>query len=504
MRFLLIALLSITICPAQQRISAGNAASLAATVAPGSILDIQQLQPPRIIGNPDPNRVSVQVRPAGSSSEINAPLLAGSFLSIWAQLPPETPLGQAEVTLTVDGQKSAPAAITVANSSFGIFTQARNGLGPAIAQNQESERAPALNQLTNPALPNQYVILWGTGLGSARTSDVTVELGGRDIAPSYAGRAPDFPGVDQINFQIPPGLGAPDGCDVSVIVRVGDNPSNQATLSKAAVPGVCDHPLGLSAAEMATLDAGGRVLFGTALLQSNLSPPPRTESAAAQFLRRSALDIALLAQPLMAQDRYFGCSSTGRLGLTGVIFSADVDAGESLNLSGPGKTVSIPRSALGGLYAVNLDPPALDPGTWRFAGPGGATIGPFEIDIIVPPGIRWTNRDELAGIDRLQDQTVRWDPSGYTDADVVFVTLSLVSPGTSGIVCRTPAPAGSLTIPASLLQSLPSTSQPFDLQLAIRPRPNRRVVFPLPLRDSTTARGLIEYSYSESVRVRLR
>src|SRR5207248_1257343 len=54
-----------------------------------------------------------------------------------------------------------------------------NGLGPALAQNQDS----SLNQLTNPALPEQYVILWGTGLGSARAGDATIQLGGRDIAP---------------------------------------------------------------------------------------------------------------------------------------------------------------------------------------------------------------------------------------------------------------------------------------------------------------------------------
>src|SRR5439155_14278127 len=133
----------------------------------------------------------------------------------------------AEVTFTVDGQASAPAAITVIPANFGVFTQSRNGLGPALAQNQDASQPPTLNQLTNPVLPNQYVILWGTGLGSARASEVTIQLGGRDIAPAYAGPAPGYPGLDQINFQLPPDLTAPDGCYVSLIVKTGETVSYQ-------------------------------------------------------------------------------------------------------------------------------------------------------------------------------------------------------------------------------------------------------------------------------------
>src|SRR5882672_10567869 len=122
MRFLIAGLVFSAICPAQQAISVRNAASLTGGIAPGAIVDIQQLQPPRLIGNPDPGRVSVRVRPAGAATTLDAALLQGPFLSIWARLPDSTPLGPADVTLSVDGQASAPARIVVIRASPGLFT----------------------------------------------------------------------------------------------------------------------------------------------------------------------------------------------------------------------------------------------------------------------------------------------------------------------------------------------------------------------------------------------
>jgi len=134
MRFLITGLVFIALCPAQQTISVRNAASLMAGIAPGAILDIEQVQPPRLIGNPDPSRVSVRVRPSGAATVLDATLLEGPLLSIWARLPDSTPLGPVDITLTVDGQASAPARIVVTRASPGLFTQARNGLGPALAR----------------------------------------------------------------------------------------------------------------------------------------------------------------------------------------------------------------------------------------------------------------------------------------------------------------------------------------------------------------------------------
>ena len=518
MRFFLICLLSVAVCPAQQAISVRNAASLTGGIAPGALLDIQQLQSPRLI-NPDPNRVSVKVRPSGASTTLDAPLaLPAPLLSIWAQLPASTPLGPADITLIVDGQASAPARVAITRAAIGLFTQARNGLGPALAQNQDEGQPPVLNQLTHPAQSGQYVILWGTGLGLAGAGEVTVQLGGKDIAPSYAGPAPGVPGVDQVNFRIPPELGAPDGCYVSLVVQAGDITSNQTSIAKASRPGACRHPFGLSPEELATLDSGGQIVFGAVRLQSSVSPEALADRASAEFLRRSAFDIALLAQPLLDDDSYFGCLAAPAGVTLGAIFSGDIDAGEAVTLSGPDKTLTLPRTG-GGFYGVSLNlaervspgslPPSLfSPGLWRIAGTGGATIGPFEFAATVPPALLWMNRDELTSIDRQRDQRVMWEPAGYNDADVATVSLAPAAPQFGAapsprILCRAPATAGMLTIPSSLLQGLPS-ARIASLTVSVAPRPDRRAVFSLPLTNGSTARSIFDYLFSEALVTEIR
>jgi uncharacterized protein (TIGR03437 family) len=526
MRFLIAGLVFSAVCLAQQAISVRNAASLTGGIAPGAIVDIQQLQPPRLPGAPDPSRVSVRVRPSGASTTLDAALLEGPLLSIWARLPDSTPLGPADITLTVDGQASAPARIVVTRTSPGLFTQALNGLGPALAQHQDAGESPVLSQLTNPARPGQYVILWGTGLGRATTAEVTVQLGGRDIAPTYAGPSPGFPGVDQINFQIPFDAAPPDGCYVSVIVRTGESISNEASIAKTSGPGVCEHPFGLSTGELSTLDSGGRILFGEVRLQSSVTPAPgpasvarysRTEGASAQFLRRSAFDIALLAEPVLDDERYFGCRLATVSGIN-LLFTGDVDAGDALTLSGSDKTLTLPRG--GGFYQASLNSAAtvgsarplpqllFSPGLWRIAGPGGAAIGPFESSIALPPLLFWTNRDEFASIDRQRDQKVIWDPAGYSDPDVATIALAqavtpLGAPLSPQILCRAPAGAGNLTIPSALLHALPATRAAL-LTVSIGPRPNRRPVFSLPPTNGSAARSIFDYFFSDALVTEIR
>jgi uncharacterized protein (TIGR03437 family) len=491
-RLFIAGLLSAALCLAQQAIVVGNAAGVLGAVAPGSILSVRQQTPPQIIGPADPTRVSVQVRPAGSTVSLEAPLLPSPLLSIWAQLPASTPLGAADVTLTVDGQASAPARITVARTNFGLFTQAGNGLGAATAQNQDA----TVNKLTNPTLAGQYVTLWGTGLGSATSDEVTVLLGGTTIAPVYAGPAPALTGVDQIDFQIPDG-GSLDGCYVSLIVKTGDIVSNEATISKASQPGACEHPFGLSAAEMATLDSGGRITFGAVSLRSDVGTRLSTESAMAQFLLGDAFYIGLMAQPLTADDSYFRCRLAPASGLTVGLLAGAADAGDTLTLTGPSQSVMLPGAF--GLYGMFGSPPFLGPGTWHIEGTGGATIGPFEADLVLPPLVHWTNRDSLTAIDRGQDQDVVWDPTGYGDSDVATVTLGLQS---AQVFCRAPAASGKLTVPSSLLAGLSAGLGSF--RLGIAPRPSRRTLFALPLTDGSAAQAFFDYSFSETIASQLR
>ena len=86
---------------------------------------------------------------------------------------------------------------------------------------------PRITQLALPLgkLPRRKLHLFGQGDFSilfgpqwqrVEIDDVEVILGGRTIVrPFYAGRSPQFPGIDQVNFTLPAGL---EGCYVSVAI----------------------------------------------------------------------------------------------------------------------------------------------------------------------------------------------------------------------------------------------------------------------------------------------
>jgi hypothetical protein len=149
-----------------------------------------------------------------------------------------------------------------------------------------------------------------------------------------------------------------------------------------------------------------------------------------------------------------------------------------------------------------LGTPFFGPGNWRIEGPGGTTIGPFHADLALPPLIQWTNRDSFTTIDRGQDKDIIWDSTGYADTDVAAVTLSLTQPAAQ-ILCRAPATTGKLTVPSSLLQTLPALGSA-SLRLGIAPRPNRRVAFSLPLTDGSSAQAIFDYSFSETISTQTR
>jgi hypothetical protein len=125
-----------------------------------------------------------------------------------------------------------------------------------------------------PAQAGQTVILWGLGMGAISkpdnqapgptdlrsTREVRVAVGGRDASVFYAGRAPEFPGVDQINFTLPADV--PTGCNVPVEVIVDGSASNPVTLA-IAPPGkdACEHTF-LTRDQLEKLDQGGKLLTG--------------------------------------------------------------------------------------------------------------------------------------------------------------------------------------------------------------------------------------------------
>lgn len=154
-----------------------------------------------------------------SSTQINA--LLPDSASGFMQLTVETSAGKSSVNLLIGA--SAPT----------IFTQDYSGTGPAAALKASDQ---SLVTASNPLHAGDTVELYATGLGATMSSngfDVavvqpTVSVGGVDCPVTFAGAAPGYMGLDQINCSIPAhGLAG----SVPVVITSDDRTSNSATLA---------------------------------------------------------------------------------------------------------------------------------------------------------------------------------------------------------------------------------------------------------------------------------
>ena len=90
---------------------------------------------------------------------------------------------------------------------------------------------------SNPAVIGEYISFFGTGLGSTYSSNglsiaqttPAVSIGGLPATVTFAGRAPGFVGLDQIDVQIPSGVQT--GSSVSVVMSSGNRSSNTVLLA---------------------------------------------------------------------------------------------------------------------------------------------------------------------------------------------------------------------------------------------------------------------------------
>jgi uncharacterized protein (TIGR03437 family) len=133
-----------------------------------------------------------------------------------------------------NGSGSHTVNVLVEPAVPSIFTQSGTGSGPASALSSANH---LLVTETNPLRAGDYLQLYLTGLGMTTNRDgldwanlaPTVTVAGQPCVVSYAGRAPGFRGLDQINCQIPAGLGR--NASAPVVVTSGSKVSNTATVA---------------------------------------------------------------------------------------------------------------------------------------------------------------------------------------------------------------------------------------------------------------------------------
>lgn len=224
-----------------------NGASFKGPVAPGSIVSIfganlgatesaRQLPLPTTLGG-----VCV------TANQTSVPLFYTSPTQINAQLPAELATGR--VTLTVRSRDTARVssgiAVQVNAAAPGVFTMSAEGRTQA-ALFHAADFTPVTPK--NPGKRDKDLILFATGLGrvipavasgaaasdkplSATSQEVTVTIGGHGMIVSYAGLAPGFVGLYQINLRVPGDRVQGDSLPVAVTIGGVSSASSSSTIA---------------------------------------------------------------------------------------------------------------------------------------------------------------------------------------------------------------------------------------------------------------------------------
>lgn len=478
---------------------------------------------------------SISFTPVGGGSAVSALMFYTLSSQVAGLLPSTAAAGDYNVTVTYNGATSAGFKVTVVDRSFGIVSLAGNGKGPAVVQNYNSATSTPINGYTaaggyTPAYPGQTLIIWGTGLGPITASDadapgvqdlrgaatIKVVVGGRQIDPFYAGRAPQFPGEDQINVTLPADIET--GCNVSLQISVNGAMSNQTTVAIASAQGAaaCVHPF-LSSDQLTKLMSGGSLTMGVFSLSKQtskisfggISLTSVAESIGGGFSKYTlgSIDEAGGAAGAALFTQIGSCTVIKQV-IEGTNFAgagpSPLDAGAQLTLNGPGvSSKAVPKNA--GVYSAGLNTSqsqtgVLTAGTYTLTGPGGADVGPFTATINLATPVTWTNQDATTEINRSQALPITWSGGGSSDVVSILGMSGIVSgigadatTDAKIFLCLAKASDGNFTVPTTVLSQLdpvPASSTTGIGLLAVTSG-----TAPAPFTAPLTAGGNVDYAY---------
>lgn len=135
--------------------------------------------------------------------------------------------GKIKLKATVGGIDSNEITVRAAPAAVGYFSTTGDGLGTVLAGHMDGTPVTA----SSPAAAGESVVLYASGLGSLANSvaeydwptsanatsiPVQADVAGVQATILYAGAAPGYPGVYQINIVIPPGATTSAGANVRI------------------------------------------------------------------------------------------------------------------------------------------------------------------------------------------------------------------------------------------------------------------------------------------------
>jgi uncharacterized protein (TIGR03437 family) len=437
---------------------------------------------------------SIKVTVGGTT--VNCIMIYTSANQVAAILPSNTPIGSGTLTVTYNNNSSSSVAIQVIDSSFGIYTLNQQGSGPGIITDANYQ----VYSLSHTAKAGDVSIIWGTGVGPVQGNEaggplpgnlpsvpVEVYVGTQKAAITYAGRSGCCSGLDQIGFVVPQGV---TGCHVPVTVKIKNTVSNFVTMS-VGNGGACSDPTGPTPTDITNFLANGGSFGSVGLSRTTTSspalPPPfgtgqptttTSDNGSASFFKYTPQQLNLAQNPFSTFTigtcpvfTYSGQS----VAVTDPIKPVGLDAGNQITVNGPNGTKQLmPLAVLGkGYYSAtlgggtppNATPLYLDAGSYPITGPGGADVGPFSLNLTVPPSLTWSNMSSVDTIVRANGQLVTWtggDPSGNVTITGYSIKLGTDPSGKDSVgaffSCTAPDSAGQFTIPVPVLLSLPTSS----------------------------------------------
>lgn len=449
--------------------------------------------------------VSIAFTPETGGSPTNAYLIyifnENGVNQLAAVLPSTVATGLYNVTVTNGGATSSSVSVSVVARKPGLITADSSGNGLAVADNFTSSTAYAVDRFTTgtvqgsnvaPAQPGQTLVTVGTGLGGVPASlggdniaspgynflanGVTVQaiVGGMTLTPFYAGRAPNFAGLDQLDFVLP--VNVPTGCAVPFQISVNGNMSQPTFLSIApAGASACVYP-GYTTAQLQAFDNGQITYSGNVAVsqQSSVSPfgSSVTEASTAQFLEYSGFELPGIPGGIPAITS--GTCNLTQLplppaGQAAVGVGIALDAG-ALTLTGPNIS-STPYTDTSNVYYASLGSQGggqassgapLASGTYTINAAGGSGVGKFSTSMTLGTPFSVTGGLPTV-VNRSSGLTLNW--TGGNASDIVIIsgsayTLSSAGSIMSGAIfnCYTTAGAKTFTVGSSILNQLPAVT----------------------------------------------
>ena len=470
-----------------------NAASYATggltgkSVAPGSIVSI--FGSSLAVAAQSASAFPLPTALAGTSVTVNgilAPLLYVSPSQINVQLPTNYPLPFTGLQLVVSTPAGASDPVPVdARENFGIFTLDGSGCGRGAVLNVAGDGSVSVNSPENSVSPGDFISVYGTGLvgffnapadGSPAPSNppaLAMNWGASnavfDVPPtvslttplnraSWAGRAPGFAGVDQVNVQIPETVR--EGCAVPLVMTTAEGRSQPVAISVRKGGGACVDP---------PTAAYGQVTWER-VIASGTSPSGEADVFTAAFPASPGKQAPPPLRRTSRSGEFFGPSCP-------VPGYRNLDAGR-VTIQGPsfGPLEAAPAIVDGQtVYRAVLPNGTIRPGSFSVAASGATDVGPFESSVRIGSGIN-INPSFPPGtvLPSTRSITVNWT-GGDPDTWVTMKVLTHYA----GYAIFALIPVRTSTGTATLIASgaprpiLPIATGPAEIILEVTPDPSQ-------------------------------